>query len=136
MNSFYTEEELRELGLRFCGKGVRLSRSAMIYGAEKISIGDYSRIDDFCVLSGTVTLGAAGIPTPLGTLTAGTGAGAETAGACRGRKNPHKDSALVGATGVSRRNRHTAHSASRAPGASRSFSTRRRSATAAIITVP
>ena len=57
MNSFYTAEELRELGLRFCGKGVRLSRSAMIYGAEKISIGDYSRIDDFCVLSGAVTIG-------------------------------------------------------------------------------
>lgn len=56
MSSFYTEQELNTLGLKYYGKGVRLSRNTMLYGADRISIGDYSRIDDFCVLSGSITI--------------------------------------------------------------------------------
>ena len=51
MTSFYTEEELQQIGFRHCGRNVLLSRKASIYGADKISIGDNVRIDDFCVLS-------------------------------------------------------------------------------------
>lgn len=47
MTSFYTEGELYDLGIT--GKGIQISRNAKIYG--KLTIGDYSRIDDFCVLS-------------------------------------------------------------------------------------
>ena len=56
MTSFYTEEELKQLGLKSYGKNVKISRNACFYGAEHISIGDYVRIDDFCILSGCVTL--------------------------------------------------------------------------------
>ena len=57
MNSFYTEEELRAIGFRSLGKNVLLSRKTSIYSPQKIMIGDYSRIDDFCILSGNVVIG-------------------------------------------------------------------------------
>ena len=57
MTSFYTGEELKALGLKHCGKNVLLSRNACIYGAGRISIGDNTRIDDFCILSGNITIG-------------------------------------------------------------------------------
>ncbi len=60
--SFYSSEELAVLGLRHVGLGVKISRKASIYGAERISVGNYSRIDDFCILSasgeGQFTIGA------------------------------------------------------------------------------
>jgi dTDP-4-amino-4,6-dideoxy-D-glucose acyltransferase len=49
--SFYTEKELNEIGFRYIGKGVKISRKASIYNPERISVDDFSRIDDFCVLS-------------------------------------------------------------------------------------
>jgi galactoside O-acetyltransferase len=57
MNSFYSQEELDDLGLRYVGKNVRLSRKCSIYGGENISIGNNARIDDFCILSGHITIG-------------------------------------------------------------------------------
>jgi galactoside O-acetyltransferase len=51
MTSFYTDEELAEVGFTSLGRNVKLSRRTAIYGAGRISIGDNSRIDDFCVLS-------------------------------------------------------------------------------------
>lgn len=57
MTSFYSEEELARLGLKKYGKNVKISRHASIYGAEKVSIGDNVRIDDFCILSGHIELG-------------------------------------------------------------------------------
>lgn len=55
--SFLTDGELAELGFASLGRNVLISRKASIYGASRISIGDNSRIDDFCVLSA----GAGGI---------------------------------------------------------------------------
>lgn len=58
MNSFYSWEELKELGFKFLGgRDILLSRKASIYGAENISIGNHTRIDDFCILSGDITIG-------------------------------------------------------------------------------
>jgi len=51
MTSFYTDKELNEIGFKFIGKNTQISRNAKFYGVSRISIGDYSRIDDFCVLS-------------------------------------------------------------------------------------
>lgn len=45
-----TNSEISALGLK-CGKGVLVSSRASLYGCSNIEIGDYSRIDDFCVLS-------------------------------------------------------------------------------------
>lgn len=58
MTSFYSEEELFGLGFKSFGKNVLISRKASIYGASRISIGDNVRIDDFCILSGNITLGS------------------------------------------------------------------------------
>lgn len=58
--SFYSEDELHNLGFKRLGSGVRLSRKSSIYNAANIEIGDFSRIDDFCVLSageGGITIG-------------------------------------------------------------------------------
>lgn len=55
--SFYTEDELKELGFKSCGENVKISRKTSIYGAENISIGNSVRIDDYCVLSGNISLG-------------------------------------------------------------------------------
>lgn len=49
--SFYNDDELRAAGFAQVGRCVKVSRHARIYGAERISIGDHARIDDFCVLS-------------------------------------------------------------------------------------
>lgn len=51
LTSFYTLEELQNLGFGFIGKDVKLSRKSSCYNVGGISIGDFSRIDDFCVLS-------------------------------------------------------------------------------------
>lgn len=57
MDSFYTELELQELGLKKVGYDVSISRNACIYGAENICIGNHIRIDDFAILSGKIEIG-------------------------------------------------------------------------------
>lgn len=55
--AFIPEEKLKEMGFKSLGKNVKISDKASIYNCDRISIGDNTRIDDFCVISGTVTLG-------------------------------------------------------------------------------
>jgi len=54
MNSFYTEDELKEIGLKSYGHNVLISRKANLYSVSEISIGNNVRIDDFCILSGKI----------------------------------------------------------------------------------
>lgn len=56
MANFYSEKELKEIGFKFYGKEVLISRKASIYGAENICIGNNVRIDDFCILSGNIKI--------------------------------------------------------------------------------
>lgn len=58
MTSFYSEDELSEIGFKFLGENVKISRNAKFYGGEKISIGSNTRIDDFCILSGKIVIGS------------------------------------------------------------------------------
>lgn len=58
MNSFYTPEELADMGFQSVGKNVLLSRKTSIYSISTISIGNNVRIDDFCILSGQICLGS------------------------------------------------------------------------------
>ena len=51
--AYLTEFELKEMGFKRLGKNVKISDKASIYNADQIEIGDNSRIDDFCVISGT-----------------------------------------------------------------------------------
>ncbi|MBE0475282.1 acyltransferase [Rhodoferax sp.] len=55
--AFLSQEQLLAMGFRSLGKNVRISDRAAIYNADQIDIGDHSRIDDFCVVSGKVSLG-------------------------------------------------------------------------------
>ena len=58
ITSFYTDDELLQIGFKSVGKNVKLSRKASIYSPQSISIGDNVRIDDFCILSGNITIGS------------------------------------------------------------------------------
>lgn len=55
--AYYTEEELKKLGFKSIGKNVKISDKASIYNHDQIEIGDNSRIDDFCVISGRIIIG-------------------------------------------------------------------------------
>lgn len=55
--SFYDQSDLENLGFKFIGKNVKISRKCSIYGAERQTIGDHVRIDDFCLLSGALHIG-------------------------------------------------------------------------------
>lgn len=57
-NSFLSKDELMEMGFRRLGNDVRISRKASFFQAGHISVGDHVRIDDFCILSGDITLGS------------------------------------------------------------------------------
>lgn len=54
---YYSDQELKALNLLYCGKNVKISKDARIYFPETLSIDDNARIDDFCVISGDVTIG-------------------------------------------------------------------------------
>jgi acetyltransferase-like isoleucine patch superfamily enzyme len=54
---YLSEEQLSGLGFKSLGRHVLISDKASIYNAEQLEIGDYSRIDDFCVISGKVRIG-------------------------------------------------------------------------------
>jgi acetyltransferase-like isoleucine patch superfamily enzyme len=55
--AYLTQTELTQLGFKLLGKNVKISSKASIYNADAIEIGDNSRIDDFCIISGKVTIG-------------------------------------------------------------------------------
>lgn len=55
--SFLSQEEIAEIGFMSVGQGCLISRNARFYGPQNMTIGNYVRIDDFCILSGTITLG-------------------------------------------------------------------------------
>ena len=58
MNSFYSQQELQNIGFKKLGTNVLISHKVSLYGTENIMIGNDVRIDDFCVLSGHITLGS------------------------------------------------------------------------------
>ncbi len=55
--AFLTQEQLIACGFKSLGQHVKISDKAAIYNADQIEIGDHSRIDDFCSISGKVTMG-------------------------------------------------------------------------------
>lgn len=56
--SFYSANELKELGFKSVGNDCLISKKASFYNTGLISIGNNVRIDDFCILSGNITLGS------------------------------------------------------------------------------
>jgi len=55
---FLTKGELYRKGFKSFGDNVLVSRLASFYGTSEISLGDNVRIDDFCILSGNITIGS------------------------------------------------------------------------------
>lgn len=55
--AYLSEEALQKMGFAVLGRNVRISDRAAIHGASEMQIGDHSRIDDFCVISGHVVIG-------------------------------------------------------------------------------
>ena len=55
--AYLLESEMIEMKFKFLGKNVKISDKASIYDTEQVSIGDNSRIDDFCVISGRIEIG-------------------------------------------------------------------------------
>ena len=55
--AYLEQDALQAMGFAALGRNVRISDKAAIYGAAQMRIGDNSRIDDFCVISGRVEIG-------------------------------------------------------------------------------
>jgi acetyltransferase-like isoleucine patch superfamily enzyme len=55
--SYYTKEQLEKMGFGALGRSVKISNKASFYNCSSIKIGDNSRVDDFCVISGRVEIG-------------------------------------------------------------------------------
>jgi len=56
-NSFYSVDELKNLGFKTVGDNVLISQKASIYDAENMELRSNIRIDDFCILSGKIKIG-------------------------------------------------------------------------------
>ena len=55
--SFYSEKEIKLLGLKSYGSNVLISRNAVLYNPELLEVGSNVRIDDFTTISGKVVIG-------------------------------------------------------------------------------
>ncbi|WP_370203414.1 acyltransferase [Alloalcanivorax venustensis] len=55
--AYLTKEQLQAMGFKAIGESVKVSDKASIYNPETIVLGDHSRIDDFCIVSGKVSIG-------------------------------------------------------------------------------
>lgn len=55
--AYYSQKDLLNFGFKHIGSNVKISDKASIYDCNEIEIGDNSRIDDFCVISGKVRIG-------------------------------------------------------------------------------
>ena len=69
--AYLSKEVLDSLGFKALGANVLISDKAAIYDAARIEIGDNSRIDDFCIISGIVRIGAYCHVTPMCLLAGG-----------------------------------------------------------------
>lgn len=70
--AYYSEEQLSSMGFKKLGRNVKISDKSSIYNADQIEIGDNSRIDDFCVISGRVYIGEYCHITPMCLIAGGT----------------------------------------------------------------
>jgi acetyltransferase-like isoleucine patch superfamily enzyme len=69
--AYLTEDQIKSLNFKHIGIGVKISDKAAIYNHSEISIGDFSRIDDFCVISGKIEIGKYCHITPMCLLAGG-----------------------------------------------------------------
>ena len=63
--AYLNKQELLNLGFKHLGENVLISDKAAIYNANVIEIGDNTRVDDFCILSGKISIGSYCHITPM-----------------------------------------------------------------------
>lgn len=56
MGTFYSQEELAQLGLKSYGENVYIGKHVILYHPERLEIGHDVRIDDYTIISGNVKL--------------------------------------------------------------------------------
>lgn len=56
--AFLDRKSINSIGFKSVGENVLISEKATFYNPEMMSIGSNVRIDDFCLLSGTISLGS------------------------------------------------------------------------------
>ena len=54
---YLTDLQLQSIGFKHLGDNVKIGSLVSIHRPEEISIGDNSRVDDFCAISGKITSG-------------------------------------------------------------------------------
>lgn len=69
--AYLTPSELDNMGFKSLGENVKISDKASIYNANEIEIGNNSRIDDFCIISGNIKIGSYCHVTPMCLLAGG-----------------------------------------------------------------
>ena len=57
LSQYFSQPELEAMNFKQLGVEVKVSRTSRLYIPEYISIGDYSIVDDFCILSGSIEIG-------------------------------------------------------------------------------
>lgn len=63
--AYLSNAALNSVGFKAIGQNVKVSDQARIYNPELIELGDNSRIDDFCIISGVVNIGKYVHVTPM-----------------------------------------------------------------------
>lgn len=56
--AYLSQQQLEAMNFKKLGKNVKVSDKATIYYPHQLEIGDHTRIDDFCVISGNISMGA------------------------------------------------------------------------------
>lgn len=56
--AYLSQKQLEAMRFKKLGKRIKISDKASIYNPEQIELGDNTRIDDFCVISGNISFGA------------------------------------------------------------------------------
>ncbi|WP_203143844.1 acyltransferase [Marinobacter mangrovi] len=69
--AYYTDEQLRQMNFKRLGRNVKISDKASLYDTAEMEIGDFSRIDDYCIVSGRIIIGAYCHVTPMCLLAGG-----------------------------------------------------------------
>lgn len=69
--AYYSRDQLEQMGFKRLGVDVKISIKASIYDCDQIEVGDNSRVDDNCVVSGKVSLGRNVHITPMCLLAGG-----------------------------------------------------------------
>ena len=55
--SWLSSDQLKSMSFKKLGENIKISDKAAIYKTDEIELGDNTRIDDFCVVSGKVSMG-------------------------------------------------------------------------------